>query len=55
MLKFVAAMFGDVFKHFGGHLPCITEKIIGILNMLENNFPRFFIFLILLVQFLFAV
>jgi type IV pilus assembly protein PilC len=38
MLKFVVPMFGDVFKRFGGHLPWVTEKIIGISNALQDNF-----------------
>jgi type IV pilus assembly protein PilC len=37
MLKFVVPMFGNVFKRFGGHLPWITEKIIGVSNAMENN------------------
>lgn len=47
MLKFIVPMFGDVFKRFGGHLPWITEKIIGISQALENNF--FMAFMIILV------
>jgi type IV pilus assembly protein PilC len=38
MLKFVVPMFGDVFKRFGGHLPWITEKIMGISNAMTDNF-----------------
>lgn len=38
MLKFVVPMFGDVFKRFGGKLPWITEKIIGVSNALSDNF-----------------
>jgi len=41
MLKFVVPMFGDVFKRFGGQLPWITEKIIGISQGMENNFFSF--------------
>ena len=53
MLKFVVPMFGDVFKRFGGHLPWITEKIIGISQAMENNFPRFVILLLLIAAFIF--
>ena len=53
MLKFVVPMFGDVFKRFGGHLPWVTEKIIGVSQAMENNFFRFFIFLVLIALFVF--
>eukprot|EP01037_Dinobryon_pediforme_P017341 gene17341-17532_t len=53
MLKFVVPMFGDVFKRFGGKLPWITEKIIGISNGLENNFWRVFILFALIASFIF--
>ncbi len=49
MLKFIVPMFGDVFRRFGGHLPWITEKIIGISQAMENNFFPFFILLIISV------
>jgi len=52
MLKFVVPMFGDVFKRFGGHLPWITEKIIGISTAMENNFWRFIILVILVTIFI---
>ncbi len=52
MLKFVVPMFGDVFKRFGGKLPWITEKIIGISNALENNFWRFLILVALVIGFI---
>ena len=52
MLKFVVPMFGDVFKRFGGKLPWITEKIIGISNAMENSFWRAVIFLFLIVGFI---
>ncbi|MDB5146209.1 MAG: gspF [Mucilaginibacter sp.] len=55
MLKFVVPMFGDVFKRFGGHLPWITEKIIGISDAMEKNFFRFFILLLLIAAFIFFV
>lgn len=55
MLKFVVPMFGDVFKRFGGHLPWITEKIIGISQALENNFYKFLIVLALAISFIFSV
>ncbi|WP_426672080.1 type II secretion system F family protein [Mucilaginibacter sp. McL0603] len=54
MLKFVVPMFGDVFKRFGGHLPWITEKIIAISQVLENNFWRVFILILLLSAFIFS-
>jgi type IV pilus assembly protein PilC len=53
MLKFVVPMFGDVFKRFGGHLPWITEKIIGVSETLENNFFRFFILVLIIVAFIY--
>jgi type IV pilus assembly protein PilC len=43
MLKFIVPMFGEVFKRFGGQLPWITQKIIGISEALENNFFKFFV------------
>ena len=55
MLKFVVPMFGDIFKRFGGHLPWITEKIIGISDAMEKNFFRFFILLVLVAAFIFFV
>ena len=54
MLKFVVPMFGDVFKRFGGKLPWLTEKIIGISQSMENNFWRVFIVLMLVAAFLFS-
>jgi type IV pilus assembly protein PilC len=55
MLKFVVPMFGDIFKRFGGHLPWITEKIIGVSDAMEKNFFRFFILLVLIAAFIFFV
>ena len=52
MLKFVVPMFGDVFRRFGGQLPWITEKIIGVSNAMENNFWRAVILLIFIVGFI---
>lgn len=52
MLKFVVPMFGDVFKRFGGKLPWITEKIIGISNAMEDNFWRFLILVALIIGFI---
>lgn len=52
MLKFVVPMFGDVFKRFGGKLPWITEKIIGVSNAMENNFWRVVIFILLFIGFI---
>jgi len=54
MLKFVVPMFGDVFKRFGGHLPWITEKIIGVSQAMENNFWRVFILFALIGVFIFS-
>ena len=54
MLKFVVPMFGDVFKRFGGKLPWLTEKIIGISQGMENNFWRVFIVFMLVAAFLFS-
>lgn len=53
MLKFIVPMFGDVFKRFGGHLPWITEKIIGVSNALENSFWTIFILLMLIFIFIY--
>lgn len=55
MLKFVVPMFGDVFKRFGGQLPWITEKIIGISQALENNFFKFIIILVILTTLIWSV
>ena len=55
MLKFVVPMFGDVFKRFGGHLPWITEKIIGVSEAMENNFYKFLILLAIIIGFIFSV
>jgi type IV pilus assembly protein PilC len=55
MLKFVVPMFGDVFKRFGGKLPWITEKIIGVSQALENNFLRFIILLLIITAFILSV
>src|ERR1700749_2904675 len=55
MLKFVVPMFGDVFKRFGGHLPWITEKIIGVSSALENGFLRFVILLGFIIAFILYV
>ncbi|WP_259071773.1 type II secretion system F family protein [Mucilaginibacter sp. X4EP1] len=52
MLKFVVPMFGDVFKRFGGQLPWLTEKIIGVSQAMENNFWRFVLFTILTISFI---
>ena len=49
MLRFVVPMFGDVFKRFGGQLPWITEKIMGISNALADNFWRFIVVLIMII------
>ena len=51
MLKFVVPMFGDVFKRFGGKLPWITEKIIGVSNAMENNFWKVVFVIGLIVAF----
>src|ERR1700748_557957 len=53
MLKFVVPMFGDVFKRFGGHLPWITEKIIGVSNAMENNFWRMVTVLAVIAAFIY--
>ena len=55
MLKFVVPIFGGVFKQFGGQLPWITAKIIGISAALENNFLRFVIVAFLLIVFIYRV
>jgi type IV pilus assembly protein PilC len=54
MLKFVVPMFGDVFKRFGGRLPWITEKIIGVSQAMENNFWRVFILVMLSAAFIYS-
>src|ERR1700748_2736219 len=55
MLKFVVPMFGDVFKRFGGHLPWITEKIIGVSQSMEDNFYKFLIIVGLIIGSIFSV
>jgi len=47
MLKFVVPMFGDVFKRFGGQLPWITAKIIGVSKGMQEYFPWFMLFVLL--------
>jgi len=54
MLKFVVPMFGDVFKRFGGHLPWITEKIIGVSQAMENSFWKVFILFALIGVFIYS-
>jgi type IV pilus assembly protein PilC len=54
MLKFIVPMFGDVFKRFGGRLPWITEKIIGISQAMENGFLPFFAFILVVIAFIIA-
>jgi type IV pilus assembly protein PilC len=53
MLKFVVPMFGNVFKRFGGQLPWITEKIIGISNAMENGLWPAILILMLIIAFIF--
>jgi type IV pilus assembly protein PilC len=53
MLKFVVPMFGDIFKRFGGKLPWITEKIIGVSNGIQNNFWPVFLMLLSIAAFIF--
>jgi type IV pilus assembly protein PilC len=55
MLKFVVPMFGDVFRRFGGHLPWITEKIIKISGILENDFLTVLVILSIISVFIFIV
>ncbi|WP_448698217.1 type II secretion system F family protein [Mucilaginibacter sp. AW1-3] len=55
MLKFVVPMFGDVFKRFGGKLPWITEKIIAVSKVLEDNFSKVFVLLLIIAMALFSV
>ena len=55
MLKFVVPMFGDVFKRFGGHLPWITEKIMGLSRLLEDNFWPVFVLILLLSVTIFSI
>ncbi|RKR84465.1 type IV pilus assembly protein PilC [Mucilaginibacter gracilis] len=54
MLKFVVPMFGDVFKRFGGKLPWITEKIIGISEVLQNNFSKVVLLCLVIAVFIFT-
>jgi type IV pilus assembly protein PilC len=55
MLKFVVPMFGDVFQRFGGRLPWITEKIIGVSQALENHFLKFTLILAIIVSAMISV
>jgi type IV pilus assembly protein PilC len=55
MLKFVVPMFGDVFKRFGGKLPWITEKIIGISQALQDNFIIGLMLIISIIIFIVSV
>jgi len=52
MLKFVVPMFGNVFKRFGGQLPWITQKIIGVSNTMQNGFWPVMVILILIIAFI---
>jgi type IV pilus assembly protein PilC len=52
MLRFVVPMFGDVFRRFGGKLPWITEKIIGVSETMQNNFWRVMVLMLLIVAFI---
>jgi type IV pilus assembly protein PilC len=52
MLKFVVPMFGDVFKRFGGKLPWITEKIMGISKGLEDNLWKGITVLVVIAAFI---
>ncbi len=52
MLRFVVPMFGDVFRRFGGKLPWITEKIIGVSETMQNNFWRVMVLMLLFVAFI---
>ncbi|MBW4890134.1 type II secretion system F family protein [Mucilaginibacter sp. HMF5004] len=54
MLKFVVPMFGDVFKRFGGKLPWITEKIIGISQALQDNFVIGLLLILSVAVFIFS-
>lgn len=45
MIKFVVPMFANVFLRFGGQLPWITGKIIGI----SGWFDKYFLYVILLI------
>jgi len=54
MLKFIVPMFGDVFKRFGGKLPWITEKIMGISQGLEDNFWKGIVLLALIVAIIYS-
>jgi type IV pilus assembly protein PilC len=53
MLKYIVPTFGDVFRRFGGHLPWITEKVIGLSQVMENYSLRFFLLLMAVLGFLF--
>ncbi|SDT67323.1 type IV pilus assembly protein PilC [Mucilaginibacter mallensis] len=55
MLKFVVPMFGDVFKRFGGQLPWITAKIINISKGMQDYFPWFMLFVVLVFILIFSV
>jgi type IV pilus assembly protein PilC len=55
MLKFVVPMFGDVFKRFGGQLPWITQKIIGISAAMSSDFGATILILVAIASFLYYV
>ena len=55
MLKFVVPIFGGIFKQFGGQLPWVTAKIIGISDTLEHNFLRFVVVALVLTVFIYRV
>jgi type IV pilus assembly protein PilC len=52
MLHFIVPMFGSIFQRFGGHLPWITEKVIGLSTAMENNFWKAALLLLALTFFI---
>lgn len=55
MLKVIVPMFADVFKRFGGRLPWLTQKIINISQVMQDNFEGFIVMASLAAIFLFSV
>ena len=49
MIYFVVPMFADVFKRFGGELPLVTQKVIGISNYFTTHVTAIGSILLLIV------
>ncbi|WCT13653.1 type II secretion system F family protein [Mucilaginibacter jinjuensis] len=55
MLKFIVPMFSEIFHRFGGQLPWITQKIVGLSNALENNFYQGLVCILIIIGVVFKI